>query len=538
MTMTRTGFAFLGLLAFAGTAPAAQPDPALTLSCRIDHHLGIGWAKSGVETAPRADDAEFLRRVYVELTGRIPSAEEARAFLADPTPEGLKRYQLINKLLKSPAYADHFTNVWRDLLVPEQRAVQDFQQRQGGIDAWLRKRFAENVGYDKMVRDLLTVPFGSERVRTGKMMAKNGEESRSTDPTPAEFYTAKDAKPENLASATSRLFLGVRIECAQCHDHPKAKWTREQFWGYAAFFAGISREAGDNGGGVRELFDKRELAIPGSSVIAEARYLTLGDEDADPVWKFNVGPRVTLAEWMTARDNPFFARAAVNRFWAYFFGIGLVDEVDDMRPDNPPSHPELLDELAKAFADSGYDVHFLIRAITNSMAYQLSSAGVPGSKPPDPRLFARMAVKPMTPVQIFDSLALATGYREEVGPPNPERPFRRDEARAEFLSRFSNTDSQRSIPQALTFMNGRFTADAVSLTHRRALADVADDAKLDTAGKVEALFLATLARRPTPHEAERFGKYVESGGETKDARQALADVFWALLNSAEFSLNH
>ena len=157
-------------------------------------------------------------------------------------------------------------------------------------------------------------------------------------PTPLAFYLAKDVKPENLAASTARLFLGIRLECAQCHNHPFAQWKREQFWSYAAFFAGLGRQNQPDGspGAIREIYDKRELAIPGASQVVSAAFL----DGQEPNWKYRVGPRVTLADWVTAPQNPFFARAAVNRLWAYFFGTGLVDPVDDLGGQNPPSHPE------------------------------------------------------------------------------------------------------------------------------------------------------------------------------------------------------
>jgi hypothetical protein len=274
----------------------------------------------------------------------------------------------------------------------------------------------------------------------------------------------------------------------------------------------------------------------------EARFL----DDTEPQWKFNVGARTTLAEWMTAPANPYFARAAANRLWAHFFGIGLIEPVDDLRPDNPPSHPELLDELARRFAAQRFDVPFLVRAITASRAYQLTSAAPPRGRPPagdNPRLFARMAVRGLSAEQLFDSLTLATGYREPTAAREPGAPApARSPVRAEFLALFANngqarTEAHMSIQQALALMNGRFVALATR-SKDGTLAIVTGDPALDTAGRVEALFLATLTRKPTPRERDRFVRYVDGGGPNKGAKQALADVFWVLLNSTEFMLNH
>jgi hypothetical protein len=302
----------------------------------------------------------------------------------------------------------------------------------------------------------------------------------------------------------------------------------------------LQRSSPDGGGDIREVFDRRDIKIPGGPTSAEARFL----DETEPRWRYNVGARTTLADWLTAPQNPFFARTAVNRMWAHFFGIGLVDPVDDFRPDNPPSHPELLDELARQFVAHRFDLRFLMRSITTSRTYQLTSAARTASRSDpgaSPRLFAHMVVKGMTPEQLFDSLALATGYRSPPASKNP-MPEPRLDARAEFLVRFANgqprTETQRSIQQALMLMNGQFVTDGTRLKDGATLKSIADDPALDTAGRVEALFLTALSRKPTPAEAGRFVRYVDEGGANKDAKLALADVFWVLLNSTEFSLNH
>lgn len=536
----------------------AAADPARELTAKIDQIVAAKQNAVGAQPARIADDAEYLRRVYFDLGGRIPAVEEVRAFLADKSPD--KRTLVVVKLLKDPRYVEHFTNVWRRLLIPEQAASFDIRGQAGGFDGWLTKQIAKNVRFDRFARELLTVPFAADRIRGSKSAAMNRPEQTSpNDATPTAFYTAKEGKPENLASSTARIFLGVRIECAQCHDHPQGHWTREQYWSYAAFFAGLSRPP-EAGSAIREIFDKREMTIPGSSQVVEAEFL----DGTQPQWKFNVGSRVTLADWVTAPQNAFFAKAAVNRLWAHFFGIGLVEAEDDLRADNPPSHPELLDELARQFVAHNFDVQYIIRAITASEAYHRTSASGEG-RDNNPRLFAHMAVKRLTPEQLFDSLAQATGYREPTMQTNPDVPVIRNRggARAEFLSLFAGgtagrTEVQLSIPQALVLMNGRFVSDATQTAGASLLdaalratkldnkvgagptylATVIADKKLDTAGRIEALYLATLSRLPTPAETEKLVRYVDGGGATKDSKMALASVFWALLNSAEFIVNH
>ncbi|HEY7156413.1 MAG TPA: DUF1549 and DUF1553 domain-containing protein [Gemmataceae bacterium] len=510
---------------------AAETLSEQELAKKIDRHLAARWKAERVEPVSPADDAEYMRRVYLDLIGRIPSLAEARAFLEDRTPD--KRARLVRRLMEDRAHVEHFVNVWRDLLIPEANNGDPVQGQLNSFNDWLRKQFSQNVPYDRMVRELLTVPFGSERVRSRKMT--RSEPSDAAAPTPLAFYVAKDAKPENLAASTARLFLGVRIECAQCHNHPFGSWTRQHFWGYAAFFAGLQRASADNGGGIREVFDRRDIKIPGTLVSAEARFL----DETEPRWKYNVGARTTLAEWLTAAENPYFARATVNRLWAHFFGLGLVEPVDDFRSDNPPSHPELLEELASQFVAHRFDLRYLMRSITASRAYQLTSAA-PASSSTPAHLFAHRTVKGLTPEQLFDSLAVATGYQPPANPRPMNEP--RPDARAEFLARFAGgqprSETQRSIQQALMLMNGRFIAAATRPKDGAVLASVANDSSLDTVAKVEALCLAALSRKPTPAEARRFVRYVDGGAPSQDAKLALADVFWALLNSAEFSLNH
>jgi hypothetical protein len=506
----RPVFSLLVLLAAPAFLRAGPPDEVAALAARIDTFIDAGCAARKAVPAPPADDAEFLRRVCLDLAGRIPRASEVHAFLADPAPD--KRRRLVDRLLAGPHYPQHFANVWRALLLP----VVNDPQRQvlaSQLEAWARRQLREGRPYDAMVRDLLTVPVGP----------------------PAEavaFYQGNEWKPENLAAATSRLFLGVRLECAQCHDHPFARWKRTQFWEYAAFFAGLRSlqpDAGPFAPGLEEP-GRRAILVPNSERIVPARFL----DGKEPAWEPEASSRATLAGWVTRADNPWFARAAVNRLWAHFFGIGLADPVDELGEDNPASHPELLDELARAFAGHGFDTKFLIRALTASRAYQRTSARTDPSQE-DPRLFARMALKGLTPEQLFDSLAAATGYRE--GPPRAGNPP--GTPRAEFLARFAaagdrRTEQPTSILQALALMNGNFLADATSVDRSETLAALLDAPFLDDRERLDGLFVAALARPMRPHEASRLTAYVAQG----DSRKALADVFWALLNSSEFFLNH
>jgi hypothetical protein len=550
------GFFIPGLAALllaASAAPAADtPDPGKSpdadrdvraLAATIDQEIAKRWGAELAWPAPKADDAEFVRRVYLDLAGRIPSVHEARDFLDDKAAD--KRLRLVERLLAGPRYVTHFTSVWRSLLLPEENS--NFQARfvVPGFESWLRGQLTKNAGYDQMVRELLTASAGDGNNRQAFFGFGNQTAS------PFGFYVAKDLKPENLAASTARLFLGIRLECAQCHNHPFASWKRDQFWSYAAFFAGLSRQGqGDFIVPGREMTDRRELTIPGTDQVVQARF----PDGKEPKWKFKASARETLADWVTSADNPYFARALTNRLWAYFFGTGLIDPVDEMvGADHPASHPELLDELAKRFADHKFDLKFLIRAITASKAYQLSSARTDASQD-EPGRFARMPLRGLSAEQLYDSVAEATGFQDGsqplppgvvvLGPGSP---------RAEFVAKFTNrseksTELQTSILQALTLMNGRLTADATSLERSETLASVADAPFMDTAQRIETLYLAALTRKPTAKELDRLVRYVESGGPAEDGTApadkekrynlALADVFWTLLNSGEFFLNH
>lgn len=514
----------------AAFAPrSVVPIDAPALAGAIDRALSARWDSSGASPAPPAGDAEYLRRVSLDVAGRIPPASEVRGFLDSTVPD--KRLRLVEKYLAGPAFPNHMTNVWKDLLLPE--AAGSFQAAffVGDFEVWLRKQFAEGVGYDRMVREVLTVPL------TNGQLVFNPGIGGTVKPSPFAFLAAKEGKPENLASSASRLFLGLRLECAQCHNHPFSKWKRDEFWGMAAFFSGIQRQG--NGDALFQGSDtpgKHEIAVPGSKRVVQASFLDGRDTD----WKSGTAARAALADWLTARDNPFFARAAANRVWSQFFGVGIVDPVDDLGANNEPSHPELLDLLADQLAAHDFDLRYLVRAITASRAYQLSSAG--GSPSSDTyRLFDRMPVRGLTPLQLYDSLIQATGLRPE--PPQPPFVFGGDSPRRDFLERFASqeerpTERQTSILQALTLMNGRLVADATSPDRGATLPALADSYFLDTAGKVETLYLATLTRRPRPEELERLVPYVDRGGPTLNPRKALADVFWSLLDSAEFVLNH
>jgi hypothetical protein len=515
-----------------GAAQARQPssDDARRLAARIDDEISKGYAVRGVKPTPLTSDAAFLRRASLDIAGKIPTVNDVRKFLADPSPE--KRVRAVERLLDSPGYSNHFTNQYLDLLLPE--AKTDFQRRYliPTMHRWLRNGFASNTPYDKMVHELVALPMQQNPNQMYYYQFYQG----GGKATPLPFYFAKQGKPEELAQSVVRVFLGIRLECAQCHDHPFGKWKREEFWSQAAFFAGFKPPKQDFFyGPLTEQADRREMTIPNTDRVAQARFL----DGKQPRWKFKVGARTTLADWITTKDNPYFARAMVNRMWAHFFGVGLVEPVDDMVDDNQASHPELLDLLAKEFANSGFDLKFLLKSITLSRTYQLSSETGP-EKPSEIRAFARMPVKGMSGAQLFESLSLASGQRDTTN--IQQRIFSFNQPRGIFLDQFTDQDKRTeyhtSITQALTMMNNQFIATASNPENGPVLGAIVASSFMSNKAKIEALYLAALSRKPTKAESDKFVRYVERGGVSGDSKKALGDVFWALLNSTEFSFNH
>src|SRR5262249_22103636 len=314
-------------------------------------------------------------------------------------------------------------------------------------------------------------------------------------------------------------------------NHPFASWSRNQFWQFAAFFSGIRPQQPQAGifSGALDNPRKREIAIPNTEKTVQARFL----DGSEPKWRDSSPTRAVLADWLTSGENPFFAKPIANRLWGQLFGLGIIDPVDDFGEANPPSHPELLDELGRALVQHRFDLQFLIRAITASRTYQRTSRMTDSSQE-DLHLFSRMPLKGLSPEQIFDSLAIATGYRSTPVAPGNFNRF--DGVRSEFMSKFANssdkrTEHQTSILQALALMNGQFVADATSLERSETLAALLDAPFLDTYQRLDALYLAALARPMREREAQRLVPYINHGGPSGDQRRALADAFWALLNS-------
>lgn len=371
--------------------------------------------------------------------------------------------------------------------------------------------------YDRIVSDFLVATGGG-------------------DSGPALFYTSLEVKPEKLAASTARIFLGLQIECAECHPHPFDHWKQEDFWGYAAFFARLEQSNSRRAPTEVVLvdLDSGEVTLPDTKTIVPPRY-----PNGDPVNGDAGGTRrVQLAIWMASRDNPYLAKAAVNRVWAHLFGRGLIDPVDDIGEHNPPSHPQLFAELTDYFVNTGFDIKELIRTLSNTKAYQLSSRL--NREPSAPELFASMAIKTMTSEQLYDSLNRIAGDRPAEIPNFPAlRSSLLDQQRLAFIGKMqmqgSNaTEFDAGVLQALTLLNGP-TINNASQGDQSSVLIALDGPLFTNEERIETLFLGTLSRLPRSDESEVFIAHVN---DSDDQREAMGDVLWALLNSAEFSLNH
>ena len=506
------------LAAVSSVSAAEDNDRARAreeMARKVDERIDASLAKAKIAAAEQADDAEFLRRAYLDLTGSIPRVADARKFLADKRAD--KRARLIDELLASPAHANHLANLWRSIMLPGGVNLEQINSVVG-VQNWLRQRFVENLRYDNLVSELLVATAGD-------------------DAGPALYYTSLELAPEKLASSTARIFLGLQIECAECHDHPFDKWKQKDFWGYASFFAQLQRPENNPGMQARLVdIDRGDVKIPNSEEIVLPKFPSGGAPGADELGT----RRMKLAVWMASRDNPYLARAAVNRAWSVLFGRGLVEPVDDIGPHNLPSHPELFQELTDYFIDSGFDLRELFRTIAMTQTYQRTSRWT--SVPPPVELYAHMPVKALSAEQLYDSLNRVLARRGGGQMPglNLRSPLL-DPQRQQFMIKMqsqarSPLDYQAGVLQALTLLNGADLAEAT--TAERGPLLLALDTPLFAEGdRLETMFLATITRQPTDHEREVFLKHIASRSPSEKGK-AWSDALWALLNTAEFATNH
>jgi len=495
------------------------PAAAATAEQKVDR-LGLQkLADLGLPASPRSSDSDFLRRASLDVTGQLPAPEEARAFLADRDPN--KRDKLIDSLLTRPEYVDFWTLKWADIL----RCSRTFLSAKGmyAYNNWIRQSVAENRPWDQFAGDLL--------LAQGSIFTDGA----------ANYYKASGS-PQELAENTAQVFLGVRMQCAKCHNHPYDRWTQNQYYEMAAFFAQVKRKPGERAEEqVVYATNKGEIANPRTGKTMQPCAL-----DAKPLpAAYDGDRRVELVKWMTAPQNPFFAHTVVNRIWKHFLGRGFVEPVDDIRPTNPASNAPLFDYLSQDFASHGYDLKHLMRTILRSEAYQRSAIPVPGNAR-DTRCYAHYTFKRLGAEQMLDAISTATGVSEKFdGLPSGIHAEQLPDAgvNSYFLDLFGRParnivcECERSdepnLGQVLHLMNGPDVN--TRLTAKTGRIAALFDRKLADAPLVEELYLAAYARYPTAEESRRA---VAALSKAKDRRQAAEDLFWALLNAKEFFFNH
>jgi hypothetical protein len=485
----------------------------------IDRLVDAKLERLKIQPSGATDDATFIRRASLDLTGRLPSPESVRAFLGDPAASRLKRTKLIDKLIASPEYVDHWTVKWGDLLQSDrkylgEKGAYEFQQ-------WIRDAIASNRPYDALVRELLTARGSSY-----------------DNPAANYFRVTREAKP--AMEKTTQVFLGVRMVCSQCHDHPFERWTQNQYYQMSAFFSAVGIRAGFEVG-EEIVFDQRadyEMKHPKDGRVVKPQFMLAPSAASVPD-----GPdrREALAAWLTSKDNPFFAKAIVNRMWSYFVGKGIIDPVDDIRASNPPSNPALLEALTKDFVAHGFDLRYLMRIIVNSRTYQASI--VPNEWNVNDRdNFSHAIPRRLSAEELMDAVSSAAGVRPRF-PDVPE-----DTAAAQLVdphvgkegfldvfgrpARESSCECERrsdfSLPQALNLVNGRTISDAVADPKGRVAKLILSGASEEI--MVDELYLAALSRLPTMEERQRGLKYLSTAA--KGSR--VQDFLWALLNSKAF----
>jgi hypothetical protein len=502
-----------------------------------------GWAKAGVIAAPAASDEEFLRRVTLDLVGRVPTVDEARAFLGDAAAD--KREKLVDRLLASPDYAEHWADVYGDLLWGRDARLRGPYARLDRPRAYLVDAFAGDRPWDQVAAELI---------------GSSGELAQDGKVSYVAAHIAKGQDAAGAAGATARIFLGLSIQCAQCHDHPYDKrWKQADFIAFAAFFAETRAKIEKQDAGPPRLlvFDQplpkaiTDDGPRGERVRARisARLKQKGREL--PPWalveprflgrdvpaKHGETRRQTLARAIVG--SPLFARVTVNRTWAAFFGAGVVDPWDDLGGEDEPQ-PALLERLAADFAGSGYSMKKLVREIVLSDAYARSSTGA-NDDGKAAAVFARARVRPLSADQLFRSLVTATAIeRAARGRFKADVGSARERALKEYLFVFPDDEAGEtdkfsgSVAQMLLLLNGEVVNDGAMALPGATLGD-ALAASTDPEARLDTLFLAAYARKPRPDESKALLAYVVAQGGTKEAWE---DVFFALLTSTEFTTNH
>ncbi|MCE2415814.1 DUF1553 domain-containing protein [Candidatus Poribacteria bacterium] len=508
----------------------------------LDRYINATLKRKGIQPSKRSDDAEFLRRVYLDLTGKIPTPDEVLDFLKDGSSN--KRQRKIEQLLISDAYFDYWTELWINWLIGRRG---DRDSHRVGLTLWVREELTNNIPYNRFVQELITAD--------GELR-NNGA---------VNYILRYRHSPPSLTSHASRLFLGLPMQCAECHDHKTEIWTQADYYGIAAFFTGIKSERKKYIDGIDMIGNKMKI-----------RNYLITDKPEETIWVESLGTQVhprfldgteykgsllkkrgALAQWMTDKSNPYFSQAIVNRIWKHFMGRAFVEPVDGFGEENQPTNPELLKWLANDFVIHGYDLQHLMRTILNSETYQRTSQTIESNKN-DQLYYSHAYVKPLSAEQFFSSLLQATGFErlQQVrmeGMKKKNRKKRQDLLRQlermkrEHLKKFifllDNGEMEEieafngTIPQALMMINGNMVNDSTNHEELGSFINYVLGKWREPMERMEYIYLNVLSRLPTAKEKTYFRRYLERNLYS-DKDLAYEDLYWVLLNSVEFSLNH
>ena len=527
---------YLGQVAtFRATVPLGIKIPEYKFEPKtvVDRFTQQKWQELGIVPSDLCSDEQFIRRVSLDITGTLPTATQVKAFLDNKDPA--KRDKLVDSLLETPEYSYYFANRWADVLRVKRgnqaaRAFGTFS-----FHHWIRESVAADKPYDQFAREIL---------------AAIGDETKS----PAVVWYRDLQKPEQFVDDSCQLFLGVRMACAQCHHHPYEKWGQDDYWGMAAFFGQLGRKNVATPGVVVQNQNQNRLVIfnKGTGTVINTRtqkVAVMKPLDGETV-TLSPGedPRQRLVDWMVDAKNPFFARAVANRYWAHFFGRGIVDPIDDMRVTNPPTNPALLDALAKDLVDHKFSLKHLIGTICKSRTYQLSAVPTEFNKH-DKRSYARFYPRRMSAEVLYDAVSQLTnspatfpGLPTDKHSPNRAIMLPDESFQSYFLDVFGRPQrisacecervSEANLAQALHLLNSAEIQNKLTRVGGRAQI-LAKDARPDVE-KVEELFLWTFARRPNPAQLDLAMQNINLHKDNKQL--AYENIIWALINTKEFIL--
>lgn len=520
------------------TVPHGTQTPAWTFEPKtiVDKHTAQKWKDLGLVPSALSTDEQFIRRVYLDITGTLPTPKQVTEFLNDT--DTAKRDKLVDRLVETPEYAFYFANKWADILRVRRRAQTERAAGTFAFHEWIRAAVASDMPYTDFVRSIITA---------------SGDELRN----PATVWYKEMEKTENFVDDTAQVFLGQRLACANCHHHPYEKWGQDDYWGVAAFFGRVARKTMQtpqfepNG-------DRRMQVVysrPNGNVMNKrtGKNAEIKPLDGEPMQIANGDdPRQKLVDWMVDPKNPFFARTIANRYWAHFFGRGIVDPLDDMRVTNPPSNPELLDALATSVIDNKFSLKALVKTICKSRTYQLSSLPNEWNRD-DKQAFARYYPKRMNAEVLFDAVCQVTNSPASFGnlPKDRYSPARAiqlpDESFQNYFmevfgkpQRISACECERvteaNLAQLLHLLNSEEVQQRIGRGDGRA--DVLAKDPRPEAEKIEEMFLWVLARKPTASDLKFALDHIEKVTAAKGSKkQAYENLVWALLNTKEFAFN-